>query len=327
MRWPAKCRRDSTLIASARGQGKFSHPRCRRQIRRMAPRLRCRRLRAVNCWLCSASSLLDDYRAGGLDGALSDPCHDTPADRARRVHDHGLFSDRFWWRGILSLLAFDSAQVISNVRFWQIATYAFVHSPSNSSGSRSRCICSSSSGGKWNAFIGRRAFIALYLLLLSCRQCFSPFWGLWQRTGLAGFATIHFGIFVAFAAIYPNVEIFLRVMAKWVALIFVAAYSLQLLAYHRLVAVGGALDECRHSLTASCYCTAPVASWLAARLAFALALETRPSRRSFAGTPPLVEPDNIYDSIDPVLEKISRSGIGSLTASERRALDRARTRC
>ena len=39
-----------------------------------------------------------------------------------------------------------------------------------------------------------------------------------------------------------------------------------------------------------------------------------------------VEPENIYESIDPVLDKISKSGIGSLTASERRALDRARAR-
>jgi hypothetical protein len=40
----------------------------------------------------------------------------------------------------------------------------------------------------------------------------------------------------------------------------------------------------------------------------------------------VVEPEDIYDSIDPVLDKISKSGIGSLTASERRALDRARNR-
>ena len=39
-----------------------------------------------------------------------------------------------------------------------------------------------------------------------------------------------------------------------------------------------------------------------------------------------VEPEDVYTSIDPLLEKISKSGIGSLTASERRALDRARAR-
>ncbi|HEX8281228.1 MAG TPA: DUF6576 domain-containing protein, partial [Chthoniobacterales bacterium] len=38
----------------------------------------------------------------------------------------------------------------------------------------------------------------------------------------------------------------------------------------------------------------------------------------------VVEPQDVYESIDPLLEKISKSGINSLTASERRALDRAR---
>jgi Family of unknown function (DUF6576) len=40
----------------------------------------------------------------------------------------------------------------------------------------------------------------------------------------------------------------------------------------------------------------------------------------------VVEPENVHESIDPVLEKISKQGINSLTASERRALDRARAR-
>jgi hypothetical protein len=39
-----------------------------------------------------------------------------------------------------------------------------------------------------------------------------------------------------------------------------------------------------------------------------------------------VEPDNLYASIDPILDKISKSGIGSLTANERRLLNRERDR-
>jgi len=38
------------------------------------------------------------------------------------------------------------------------------------------------------------------------------------------------------------------------------------------------------------------------------------------------EADDVYTSIDPILDKISKSGIGSLTASERRQLDRERER-
>ena len=39
-----------------------------------------------------------------------------------------------------------------------------------------------------------------------------------------------------------------------------------------------------------------------------------------------MESENIYESIDPLLDKINKSGIGSLTASERRALERLRNR-
>jgi len=41
---------------------------------------------------------------------------------------------------------------------------------------------------------------------------------------------------------------------------------------------------------------------------------------------PSTERDDVYASIDPILDKISKSGIGSLTAQERRQLDRARNR-
>jgi hypothetical protein len=115
-------------------------------------------------------------------------------------------------------------------------------------------------------------------------------------------------------------------MAKWIALIFIAAYTLQLLAYHGWVEMA--------------------LLWISAGLAFAF-IEFRGggrqlewlagwtarwrSRRALRVVPPpstrgVVEPEDIYDSIDPVLDKISKSGIGSLTASERRALDRARAR-
>ncbi len=133
---------------------------------------------------------------------------------------------------ILGWFMFDSAQVLSAGRVWQLATYAFVHAPSGLIWFAIEMYMLFVFGREVERFIGRRAFIALYLLLLFVPSIFLCLWGLWQRTGLAGSATIHFGIFIAFAAIYPNVELFLRIMAKWVALIFVAAYSLQLLAYH-----------------------------------------------------------------------------------------------
>src|SRR5260370_7115131 len=57
-------------------------------------------------------------------------------------------------------------------------------------------------------------------------------WGPWELSVVAGSTEVHFGIFVAFATIYPRAELFLRIMAKWIALILAAVYTLQLLAYH-----------------------------------------------------------------------------------------------
>ena len=226
----------------------------------------------------------------------------------------------------LGLLTFDSAQVLYGGRLWQIATYALVHSPSALIWFAIEMYMLFAFGREVERFIGRRAFVGLYLLLLLVPPLLLTVWGLWQRTGLAGSATIHFAIFIAFAAIYPNVELFLRIMAKWVALIFVGAYSLQLLAYHGWaelavlwlsVALAYGFVQLRGAGPELAWLTQWTSRWRSKR---SLSVVPRPTGRQ------VVEPENIYESIDPVLDKISKSGIGSLTASERRALDRARNR-
>jgi hypothetical protein len=238
----------------------------------------------------------------------------------------GCFLIAFGGGAILNLLAFDSAQVISNLHLWQIATYAFVHPPANIIWFAIEMYMLFVFGREVERFLGRRAFIALYLLLLIVPTVLLAMWGLWQRTALDGSATIHFAIFVAFAAIYPNVELFLRVMAKWVALIFVAAYSLQLFAYHRWsemtvlwisVALAYGFVNLRGAGRELGWLSDWTGRWRSKRV-----LRVVPSPEARRSS----ESENIYESIDPLLEKISRSGIGSLTASERRALDRARTR-
>ncbi|MBA3608122.1 MAG: rhomboid family intramembrane serine protease [Verrucomicrobiota bacterium] len=226
----------------------------------------------------------------------------------------------------LNLLVFDSAQVLSAGRLWQVVTYAFVHSPSGLIWFAIEMYMLFAFGREVERFIGRRAFITLYLLLLSVPPILLTIWGLWHRTGLAGSATIHFAIFIAFAAIYPNVELFLRIMAKWIALVFVAAYSLQLLAFHAWselavlwMSVGLAYGfiQLRGAGPELAWLTDWTSRWRSKR---SLTVVPRSAPRR------VVEPEDIYESIDPVLDKISKSGIGSLTAGERRALDRARNR-
>jgi len=230
--------------------------------------------------------------------------------------------------GFLSLIIFDSAQVISLGRVWQILTYAFVHVPSGM-------------GLLWFAFemyllfvfgreverfIGSRAFIVLYALLLWVPTVFLTIVGLWTRLGVAGSTTLHFGIFVAFAAIYPQAEMLLRIQAKWVALILAGIGTLAALASHdwasiimlwTTIATAVAFIRLRGIGPELVWWNDLKSRWQP-KPKFHVVPRAAPRRT--------VEPESVHESIDPVLEKISKQGINSLTASERRALDRARTR-
>jgi membrane associated rhomboid family serine protease len=227
---------------------------------------------------------------------------------------------------VLSHLAFDSATLWYRGEAWQLATYALVHSPAGLLWFAIEMYMLFIFGREVERFIGRRAFILLYGLLLLAPSVMLALWGLGERVGLAGSPAIHFGVFVAFVAIYPNVDLFLRIPAKWVALVLAAISTLQLLAYRdwvdmavlwlsiavafffiRLRGAGPELEWWGH-----------LKSRLQPKPKFHVVTRDIPRRST--------EPENIHESIDPVLDKISKHGINSLTASERRALDRARNR-
>ncbi len=175
--------------------------------------------------------------------------------------------------------------------------------------------------------LGRRHFIILYALLLWVPTLFLTIAGLWTRLGLAGSASIHFGIFIAFAVIFPNVEMLLRIQAKWIALILVAIGTLAALANHdwaslivlwSTIATAAGFIRLRGG-------GPDLEWWNGVKSRFQPKPKFQVVRRE-AAPRRTVEPENIHESIDPVLDKISKQGINSLTASERRALDRARNR-
>jgi membrane associated rhomboid family serine protease len=228
--------------------------------------------------------------------------------------------------GILGHLAFDSALVWQRGEFWQIATYAFVHSPSALLWFAVEMYMLFVFGREVERFIGSRAFIVLYLFLLLVPTVLLSFWGLWQRVGIAGSPALHFGVFIAFATIYPSVELLLRIQAKWVALALAAISTLQLLAYRDWsamivlwVSIAGAFCFIRlRGIGPEIVWWSDLKSRWQPKPKFQVVQRSAPPR--------VVEPENVHDSIDPVLDKISKQGINSLTASERRALDRARAR-
>jgi membrane associated rhomboid family serine protease len=228
--------------------------------------------------------------------------------------------------GTLNYFVFDSARIWNGLQVWRLGSYAFVHYPSSLLWFAIEMYMLFVFGREVERFIGRRAYIGLYLILLVTPAALLTVWGLWQRSALAGSPALHFGVFVAFATIYPRAELFLRIMTKWVVLILAAVYTLQLLAYHAwsdLLVVWASIGAA--FLFIEMHGAGPELPWWDA-------LKTR-----FAPTPKFhvvpkmhssrsAETDDVYTSIDPILDKISKSGIGSLTASERRQLDRERER-
>ena len=223
-------------------------------------------------------------------------------------------------------LAFDSALLWQRGEFWQLATYAFVHSPSALLWFAVEMYMLFVFGREVERFIGRNAFIVLYLSLLFAPTVLLSLWGLAEQVGIAGSPALHFGIFIAFATIYPNAELLLRSQAKWVALALAAISSLQLLAYRDWSSMGVLWISIAVAVVfIRLRGIGPELPWwddLKSRF------QRKPkfhvvrhpeSRHS-------VESENVHESIDPVLDKISKQGINSLTPSERKALDRARAR-
>jgi len=227
---------------------------------------------------------------------------------------------------MLAYLQFDTAAVWSGGQVWRLFTYAFVHAPSALLWFAVEMYMLFVFGREVERFIGRRAYIVLYLILLIAPAAVLTVWGLWQRSALAGSPALHFGIFVAFATIYPRVELFLRIMAKWIALILAGVYTFQLLAYHAWTdlavvwtSIGAAFlfIEWRGA-------GPELVWWNNVKARFGPKPKLHVVQKSVSRR--AIEPDDLYASIDPILDKISKSGIGSLTANERRLLNRERDR-
>jgi membrane associated rhomboid family serine protease len=230
--------------------------------------------------------------------------------------------------GALNYAMFDSAQVWLHAQVWRQVTYAFIHPPSGYAllWFAIEMYMLFFFGREVERFIGRRAYIWLYALLLLAPALVLTLWGLHTRTGLAGSGALHFAVFVAFVTLYPNVQFFLRIPAKWIFVILAAIGTLSALAAHdwqnlvvlwTSIAVAFFFIELRGA--------GPELVWwdkLKARV------RARPKIYVVQKASPrrVVEPDDVYASVDPILDKISKSGIGSLTESERKILDRARNR-
>lgn len=183
------------------------------------------------------------------------------------------------------------------------------------------------SGTEVEKYLGIRRYLFLFALLLliaplvliawGARAAYWPYFGSYE---------LSVGIFIAFATLYPNVELFGWVTLKWLAFAGLVLASMQYLPGHQW----GGLSI----LWAMCLASFLYIRLVQGRIAVPVDLQKlNPFRRkprlhvvqkTIVGR--VVEPDDVYESVDPILDKIAKSGMGSLTGSEKKILDRARNR-
>jgi membrane associated rhomboid family serine protease len=224
----------------------------------------------------------------------------------------------------LEPLLYSNVEILRSFKIWQFVTYAFVNEPSVWFAIEMLLLYSF--GREVEKFLGRRAFLWLYLaLVLVAPVVLTGLALLGIPAGLAGSGAVHFAVFVAFVVLYPSAEIFFSIQAKWVAAILLGIYSHQDIAHTQWVDLGVRWLECACAvlmLRFSGAANASFDSWLPP-----IEERVRPARPTARSLPSHREEptgEDLHESIDPLLEKISKHGIGSLTKRERERLEQAR---
>jgi membrane associated rhomboid family serine protease len=217
-------------------------------------------------------------------------------------------------RGLVdSVFPFSSRAVLEHFAIWQVVTYAFVHPPQLLFLLEIYLLVVF--GREIESFFGRNAFLRLYAVLLLLPPL------VLLGAGLAGFSTVytgssalHFGVFIAFATLYPTAQIFFSIQARWMALALLAFAALQCLAYSMMADLTVLLLD---SAAAFAMIQFLKGEWV-------IELPRRRSHLRVVRPASNDVPMQPAASIDSILEKISKSGMGSLTSRERAQLEKAR---
>lgn len=239
----------------------------------------------------------------------------------------------------------DSEAVFHRWALWQPVTYAFAHLVADLNDSLwflLEMFLLFMWGREVERYFGRKTFILLYVaMLLTAPAVLLSLSALaHEPVRYARSDVLHFGVFIAFVAIYPNVQLFVGVAAKWLAAAILAIWTaafitsqhtmvpvlwaVTLVAYFgaRYASVGGeAFDLLGNIRERFPRKTAP--RGVKPRLKPRRAIDTPGSGYSGGG---VVERErgDVHESIDPLLDKISKHGLASLTNGERATLERAR---
>ena len=181
-------------------------------------------------------------------------------------------------------------------------------------------------GRQVEEYVGRKTYAMLYsalVLIPAVVLCLISLVVSLQETYIGGYGTV-FGVFIAFATLYPGLEIpiwFVNLTAKYWAFVLLAVLSLANIAYHQWISLGAiwcdaAIGYGSMRLIGAGFGMTWLTDWIEERRSARLARERNIK---------VLKETKAAQTIDDILEKISKTGVGSLSASERAALERART--
>lgn len=217
-------------------------------------------------------------------------------------------------------LRFDSESVFRG-QIWRYLTYGLWNPPSIFFAVNMLFL--TMFGREVERFFGRATFLKFYATLYLVTPAVFTVFGIWWPMRWAG-ETGSLAVFVAFATLLPEAEMMFGILAKWGALILVSIYTLMWVADHNYAAllslwatVGFAHFFVRYQQNQF---TLPTIS------VFKRKPKLRVLRDDEVEVTPLVKSpkSDTMAEVDALLDKIAKSGIGSLTSAERAKLDRAR---
>ncbi len=176
-------------------------------------------------------------------------------------------------------------------------------------------------------YLGRRVLLRLiFLLCLVPALTASAWWLGGDQLSLAGASNLSIGLFIAYATLYPNAELWNWITMKWLAFAGIVLNSLMYFPAHRWDLLSVFLSACA---AAHFYTRYEQGHWAFPQFRWprrkpALRILPRVSVRGPSERFDMEPEDDLDSEVDALLEKIARSGLTSLSANERARLEQAR---
>jgi hypothetical protein len=176
-------------------------------------------------------------------------------------------------------------------------------------------------------YLGRRILLRLvFLLCLVPALTASAWWLGGYRIALVGANNLSIGLFIAYATLYPNAELWNWITMKWLAFAGIVLNSLMYFPERRWDLLTVFLSACA---AAHLYTRYEQGHWAMPRLRWprrkpAFRVVPRDAAANASSMRDDEPEDELGSEVDALLEKIARNGLASLSAKERERLEHAR---